>query len=120
MLNERIEALTARLEQVQLEQDRLREQEQQTIKELVAVLQERRDTNVAGAKPPSPGRDKKQKGTSAKQQDKFDVGDRVRIKNLKPRRSGVELTDKDRTGTVSRKSRYFIFCTRITTSMSRR
>ena len=66
MLNEHIEALTAKLEQLRLEQDQLRTQERELVEELVATLKEPRDTNTDGPKPLSPGRDKEQKKGSAK------------------------------------------------------
>ena len=109
MLDERIEALTTELEQVRLDQDQLRTRERRIVEELIDTLKEARGANATRADTPIPEGNEKQQKPAKEKQDKFNVGDRVRIKNPKPRRPGTELTEEDRTGTISRKSKYFIF-----------
>ena len=129
MLTEEIERLTEQLEKVRLEQDTLRNQERQIVHRLIAAHKDKRlGSRHTKIPPPSPrglkkaphtNQDTKSKAMGAvksnkkkKGEEEFTVGTRVRILNPKPRNGARYPTEKDKTGTVTRKSTFFIFINR--------
>lgn len=126
MLTDEIERLTQRLDQVRLKQDALRDEERHIVTELVAAYKSERIGGKQAKVPPASTRGSKEephsnqdtgsKTTGTAKNDKkkrseeeFAVGTRVRILNPKPRNGARYPTEQDKTGTVTRKSMFFIF-----------
>ena len=122
MRHEEIDTLITELKRIRLEQDALRAQERELVDRIIDT-QEREVPNVQQAKStPSPtkGLNKEpdfDQATAArpvnskkkKNEEEFAVGTRVRILNPKPRNGARYPSEADRTGTVTRKTAFFVF-----------
>ena len=122
MLQNKIEALTRQLNQVRISQDRLRQQERQIVRAIIETYEEaeaqQRAPNTGNT---PPGRDKSQearskdqkprstKQTTGKPKEEVVIGSRVRIRNPKPPAGTNTVLQSDTQGTVTRKSKFFIF-----------
>ena len=123
MLTKRIKELTEQLNQLRIEQDRLRQQEIRIVNAIIQCHEHpearQRDKAGEGVSPKTkqdPGQDNgpNKPKTSAKQKGDngrgdIAVGSRVSIKNPKPRAGTSTLIESDTQGTVTRKSKFFIF-----------
>ena len=125
MLTDRVKELTKQLNQLRIEQDRLRQQEVAIVNAIIKCYKDpvtqTEQTSKGDRKVPAkaePGlykQDTSARGkASAKQKadpnlGNIEVGSRVRIKNPKPRAGENKLTDSDTRGIVTRKSKFFIF-----------
>ena len=123
MLTDRVKELTEQLNQLRIEQDRLRQQEVAIVNAIIECYKDpatqteqtvKEDKKVpARAEPGSHKQDASDKTSAKKKADtnlgNIKVGSRVRIKNPKPRAGENKLTDSDTRGVVTRKSKFFIF-----------
>ena len=127
MLQNKIKTLTEQLKQVRISQDHLRQQERQIVQAIIEMYEEagsQQKTPSNEGKPPR--RDEGHEPTlkdhkprskatgSAKQpteipKEEAVIGARVRIKNPKLYTGASTLLESDTKGTVTRKSKFFIF-----------
>ena len=127
MLNEEIDRLTEQLERVQLKQDGLHNVERELVNRIIEIhrkgnparQQHARNPLVSPKgykKMPTTNQDIKTKTTKdfksdkkKKSKEEFAIGTRVRILNSKPRNRARYPSEKDKTGTIPRKTAFFIF-----------
>ena len=117
MLTDRVKELTEQLNQLRIEQDRLRQQEVAIVNAIIECYKDpvtqTEQTVKEDKKPGSHKQDASDKTSAKKKADtnlgNIKVGSRVRIKNPKPRAGENKLTDSDTRGVVTRKSKFFIF-----------
>ena len=122
MQREEIDALISQLNGIRLEQDTLRTQEKELVDRIIEA-QKREVPDVQQTKsPPSPTKGLKKepffdqdtgtksvKNKKKKSEEEFAVGTRVRILNAKPRNGSRYPSEADKTGTVTRKTAFFVF-----------
>ena len=120
---EEIDVLISQLKGIRLEQDTLRTQQERELVDRIIEAQKREVPDVQQTKsPPSPTKGLKKEpffdqGTSTKgvnnkkkkNEEEFAIGTRVRILNAKPRSGARYPSEADKTGTVTRKTSFFVF-----------